>query len=202
MNEHWYRSIRFIKILQIATIVLIFHIALPCFSAEANVTNIQLNSKQNFIQNDSITKFTPHELWTRSQRKFYIKLGRKLFLVISPILLSLGGIGNAICIIVLARKSKNNPTIMYLCLLAVFDMLVLYTGLLRNYLKMSLNFDIRSYSSFNCKVHLFLTYTFMQISAYILVAVTINRFTIMFNRNIFCKTVYNTRQRFVKFIYI
>jgi len=41
------------------------------------------------------------------------------------------GIGNPLCILVLIRKRKTNPTILYLCLLTAFDILVLYTGLLR-----------------------------------------------------------------------
>jgi len=85
---------------------------------------------------------------------------------------------------------------MYFVLLAVFDVLVLYTGLLRNFIHKLFDFDIRSYSSINCKVHVFLTYTFMDISAYILVAVTLNRYTIMFNRTLFCKKVYNTKKRY------
>jgi hypothetical protein len=121
-----------------------------------------------------------------------------LWYFFSPLLLAFGGIGNLLCIIVLARKSKNNPTIIYLCLLAGMDMLVLFTGLLRNYFKEIIGFDIRSFSSFNCKVHIFLTYTFMQISSYILVTVTINRFTIMFNRSIFCQKVYNTKKKYVE----
>lgn len=122
-------------------------------------------------------------------------LGTDMWYVISPLLLAFGGIGNLLCIVVLARKSRNNPTIVYLCLLAGMDMLVLFTGLLRNYVKQLIGFDVRSISSLNCKVHIFLTYSFMQISAYILVAVTLNRFTIMFNRTIFCQQVYNTKKK-------
>lgn len=120
-------------------------------------------------------------------RLHYLKLGKTLSLVVSPILLVIGGIGNPLCILVLTRKRQSNPTILYLCLLAATDFLVLYTGLLRNFIKESMNIDIRSYSTYTCKLHIFFTYTFMQISSYTLVAVTLNRFTIMFNRTIFCK---------------
>jgi hypothetical protein len=120
-------------------------------------------------------------------REFFIDLGRTLSLFISPILLLLGGLGNPLCILILLRKNYHNPTIVYLCLLAAFDCLVLFTGLLRQYLKDAFQIDIRNYNSFSCKIHVFLTYTFMQISSYILVAVALNRFTIVFNRTICCK---------------
>ncbi len=121
------------------------------------------------------------------KRAFYTTLGKQISLIISPILLVIGGIGNPLCIAVLIRKRKSNPTIVYLCLLAAIDFLVLFTGLLRKYLKESMNIDLRGYSTLNCKFHIFFTYTFMQISSYILVAVTVNRFTIMFSRTIFCR---------------
>jgi hypothetical protein len=137
-------------------------------------------------QLDSITsKVTPRVL--SNNPEFYKQMGKTINIVIAPILLTLGGLGNPLCIIVLTRKQKQNPTAIYLCVLAAFDFLVLYSGLLRLFLKDAFGIDIRTYSSFNCKVHMFLTYTFMQISSYILVAVTVNRFTIMFNRTIFCK---------------
>lgn len=122
-------------------------------------------------------------------------VGTDMWYFFSPLLLAFGGIGNILCIIVLARKSRNNPTIVYLCLLAGMDMLVLFTGLLRNYVRQLVGFDMRSIGSHFCKVHIFLTYSFMHISAYILVAVTLNRFTIMFNRNIFCRQVFNTKKK-------
>jgi hypothetical protein len=46
-----------------------------------------------------------------------------------------------------------------------------------------LGIDIRNSHTISCKFHTFLTYTFMQISSYILVAVTFNRLIIMFNRH-------------------
>lgn len=195
---------------------------LPEISTCLKLNSTGLNDLDHLQTNSSIDQVDP-DTNSIAQKRFYVELGnlnyinyvtiffvidknfniiiiyilgKDLFIVLSPILLGLGGIGNFLCIIVLFRKSKNNPTIMYFVLLAVFDVLVLHTGLLRNYLIKLLNFDIRSYSSFNCKVHVFLTYTFMDISAYILVAVTLNRFTIMFNRTLFCKQVYNTKKRY------
>ena len=122
-----------------------------------------------------------------SRRAFYVYLATLLKMTISPILLLVGGIGNILCIVILVKKKPLNSTVVYLCLLAAFDFLVLYTGLLRLFLKQTFNIDFRNTSSLACKLHIFLTYTVMQISSFILVAVTINRFQIMFQRTLFCK---------------
>lgn len=84
---------------------------------------------------------------------YYKMLSHKISLIISPILLIIGGIGNPLCIVILLRKRKPNSTIIYLCLLAVFDILVLFTGLLRQYLKEIIDVDLRDFSTFTCKLH-------------------------------------------------
>lgn len=89
----------------------------------------------------------------KNELAYYNKLSHKMRIIISPILLIIGGIGNPLCIIILLRKRKPNSTIIYLCLLALIDVLVLYTGLLRQYLKEILEIDLRDISSFTCKLH-------------------------------------------------
>lgn len=95
----------------------------------------------------NVTSISTQEL------EYYKRLSHNMSLVISPILLVIGGIGNPLCILILLRKRRANSTIVYLCFLAVFDILVLYTGLLRQYLKQIADFDIRDMSSLTCKLH-------------------------------------------------
>lgn len=95
----------------------------------------------------NVTSISTQEL------EYYKRLSHNMSLVISPILLVIGGIGNPLCILILLRKRRANSTIVYLCFLAVFDILVLYTGLLRQYLKQIADFDIRDLSSLTCKLH-------------------------------------------------
>jgi hypothetical protein len=61
------------------------------------------------------------------KKAFYEMLGRNLIIIISPILLALGGIGNPLCILILLSKKNKNSTVIYFCVLAAFDILVLYT---------------------------------------------------------------------------
>lgn len=124
---------------------------------------------------------------TNADLIYYRKLGQNLNHIVSPILLTLGGIGNLLCILLLFKRKSKNPTLTYLCILAVFDILVLFTGLLRIYLLNSLNKDIRTTSTFACKIHIYLTYSFMQISSYVLVAVTLNRLLIVLERTVVCQ---------------
>ena len=84
---------------------------------------------------------------------FYESLGHFITAFLSPILLIIGAIGNPLCILILIRKSKKNSTVIYLCILAIFDFLVLYTGLLRQYMNQIWHLDIRNISQTFCKLH-------------------------------------------------
>nr|QVK45704.1 G protein-coupled receptor [Proales similis] len=126
--------------------------------------------------------------------RFYADLGKHLNLFISPVLLLLGGLGNLISIVVLMRKNATSSTVLYFCVMAIFDTLVLFTGLLRIWLHQLVDYDIRLSSTLSCKLHVFLTYTFMQTSSFILVAITYNRFAIMFNRDWRCRERISQKQ--------
>lgn len=95
----------------------------------------------------------------------------------SPVLMIFGTLGNILTIIVLSRrKSRGSSTAMYLCGLAVSDIIALNTGLLRQWLSYLISVDIRSLSKIMCKLHVFLVYLGTQCSSWFLVAVTCERF--------------------------
>ena len=90
-------------------------------------------------------------------------------------LLTFGTFGNVITIIVLLRhKLRNNSTTLYLLVLAVTDLTVLYFGLLRQYLRKIHDKDFRV--SMGCGFHLWLVYTSVAYSSWLLVALTMDRF--------------------------
>ncbi|KAK3600679.1 hypothetical protein CHS0354_029543 [Potamilus streckersoni] len=96
---------------------------------------------------------------------------------ISPCLLVLGGVGNILCIVILTnKKTRGSSTAVYLTSLAVADLLVLYTGLLRQWVKFQFEIDIRHLAEGICKVHLFFIYFGTHCSSWFLVAVTGERF--------------------------
>ncbi|KAJ8305019.1 hypothetical protein KUTeg_018602 [Tegillarca granosa] len=94
-----------------------------------------------------------------------------LFMIITGI------IGNILSILVLTRRQhiRKYTSSVYLTGLAVTDILVLCVGLLRQWVLHVFNWDFREYSEVACKLHIFLTYLAIDFSAWILVAVTIER---------------------------
>ncbi|KAL3869225.1 hypothetical protein ACJMK2_041933 [Sinanodonta woodiana] len=96
---------------------------------------------------------------------------------VAPCLLVLGGVGNILCIMILTKKrSRGTSTAIYLTALAISDLLVLYTGLLRQWVKYQFEIDIRQLTEGGCKIHLFCVYFGTQCSSWFLVAVTAERF--------------------------
>lgn len=101
----------------------------------------------------------------------------RIWTYVSPLLLLFGTVGNVLTIVVLSRRrSRNSSTAAYLCALAVSDIVVLNTGLLRQWVTVISDFDMRTVSVANCKIHLFLVYLSTQCSSWFLVAVTTERF--------------------------
>lgn len=104
------------------------------------------------------------------------KAGVMIWKVVPPFLILFGTIGNTLSVLVLTRKGiRNSTTALYLTFLAVSDLLVLYTGLLRQWLNYLVSYDIRHHSEAACKIHLWLVYTTLDFSAWILMAVTLER---------------------------
>lgn len=94
----------------------------------------------------------------------------------SPVLIVVGTLGNTASIIVLTRRSFRNSTCMfYLTVLSCADLLVLYTGLLRFWIRSAFSVDIRTLSIWSCKVHVFLVYFAMDLSSWVLMTVTLDR---------------------------
>ncbi|GFO45097.1 growth hormone secretagogue receptor type 1-like [Plakobranchus ocellatus] len=67
---------------------------------------------------------------------------------------------------------RTSQASVYLIALALADIIVLYTGLLRHFIKEVSGVDIRHFSTASCKLHPFLVYTSLDTSVWILVAFT------------------------------
>ncbi|XP_060586420.1 neuromedin-U receptor 2-like [Ruditapes philippinarum] len=101
----------------------------------------------------------------------------RIWKTIPPIFLVLGTLGNLLTIVVLMRsKSRLSSTALYLSALAVSDLLVLWLGLLRQWIIYMFDIDVRHLSEAGCKIHIFLVYFATQCSSWLLVAVTSERF--------------------------
>ena len=95
----------------------------------------------------------------------------------SPIVMTLGTIGNTLAIVVLSKKKmRRMPSSLFLIVLAVSDVLMLYIGLLRHCIRVFNEVDIRELTLTGCKVHVFLVFFIKHFSAWLLVAVALERF--------------------------
>lgn len=100
-----------------------------------------------------------------------------LLKIIIPIIIGVGTFGNVLTIIVLIRHMKKlTSTAMFLFTLALSDTLLLYNAPLRRWITSIWNEDIRHYTELGCKFSVYLTYTSIQFSSWLLVAVTVERF--------------------------
>ena len=113
---------------------------------------------------------------------FYHRVTARIWRYAPPSLLFAGTIGNVLSgVVMLRRRLRSSNTSLFLAVLAVVDTLCLWTGLTRSYVKRNSGFDIRNYHPVLCKLQTFATFCVPQISAGILVCMTIERgFAIFF----------------------
>ncbi|CAH1796412.1 unnamed protein product [Owenia fusiformis] len=127
------------------------------------------NSNGTMVQN--ITDEEPSQIYER-------QVEVALWIYISPVLIILGTIGNGLTILLLQRKKmRSSSWSQYLTALAVADLTVLYTGLLGEWIRNLThnNVDVQTLSNPGCKMYLFMMYASIHSSAWILVAVTLDR---------------------------
>ena len=105
------------------------------------------------------------------------KIAIQIWKIASPVLLVFGTAGNLLTVIVLMqRRNRHSATSLYLTALALSDLLVLWTGLLRRWLIYLFAIDLRDFTQFGCKFHYFIVYVSFQCSSWFLVGVTMDRF--------------------------
>ena len=119
------------------------------------------------------TNYEEYDDYTTYQE---FQTGLLIWRVVPPILIVFGTVGNSLAIVVLTRKSiKVTTTAIYLSFLAISDLVVLYTGLLRQWLTYLFDYDVRHISEAACKIHLWLVYSSLDFSAWIVMIVTVER---------------------------
>lgn len=105
----------------------------------------------------------------------YLNVTRSLLIYVPPFIIAIGTIFSILSILVLLRRTmRRNPAMFYLTVISFFDIAVLNVGLLRHWIQVAFEVNIRSFTEFNCRFHVFLTYFTLDYSAWILVALTIN----------------------------
>ncbi|CAG2214367.1 unnamed protein product [Mytilus edulis] len=105
------------------------------------------------------------------------EVAKWLWIIVSPILLVFGLIGNIGILLVLWKmKVCKNLTYIFLFILATINTVVLIVGLTRYWILATFDFDIRNISTPGCLSQLFLIYFSMHMSSWTLVCITTIRF--------------------------
>ncbi|XP_045194441.2 probable G-protein coupled receptor 139 [Mercenaria mercenaria] len=99
---------------------------------------------------------------------------KQILLVVPPILLIIGTLGNLFSFFILLKNVKKASTYSYLSVLALMDLLVLYIGLFRLWLGQFM-IDVEDFNNIICKLVKFLGYFSSDTSVWLIVAVTIER---------------------------
>lgn len=93
-----------------------------------------------------------------------------------PIIIVVGVLGNLLTVVVLSRSSRKfSSTTLYLVTLAISDTLFLLNGPIRQWIRHTWKYDIRSSHEIVCKFTVCLTYGTYQFSSWLLVALTVER---------------------------
>lgn len=96
--------------------------------------------------------------------------------IFTPLLLTLGLIGNLISILIFLKPSmRRHTTFRYLTFLSVFDLFALLTGYGQIFFIVYFKVDLRLISTLTCKIHSFLVYFFTHSSAIVLALMSIDR---------------------------
>lgn len=108
------------------------------------------------------------------------KLALGLLLWLLPIIITVGTIGNIFSfIIMLQREMRQTSTFFYLAVLAVADTIVLFMSAFKTWIRLWSGFAMLHISDASCKIFMFLTYFSLHLSAWLIVAVTVERFIVV-----------------------
>ena len=109
------------------------------------------------------------------------QLATNIWVYGSPVLIAIGTIGNILSAVVMLRQSlRKCTTSLYLFVLAVVDTLVLYTGLLETWIRNVFESAFKNASIATCRIYLFVFYLVVDIEAWILVCVGVERMVAIF----------------------
>ena len=115
--------------------------------------------------------------------------------VMPLVLITIGTVGNVVTIFILLRKKlRTSSSSVYLLALTVTDICILYFGLLRRWMVYTLDFDIRV--EMGCGPHIWLLYTILGCSSWILVALTVER-AVLVKFPVYAKDGFSRRSAFI-----
>ena len=120
------------------------------------------------------------------------KLALSLLLWTLPVIIACGTVGNVFSfILMLQREMRQTSTYFYLAILAIVDTIVLFASAFKTWIRLMSGFELLHISDAGCRIFLFLTYFGLHVSAWLIVAVTVERFIVVWfplKATSFCST--------------
>lgn len=136
------------------------------------------NITDNYF-NDTNSTVTPPKGPSMQDNPTYL-LAMALLLWLLPVVIIVGTIGNIFSfILMLQREMRQTSTYFYLAILAVADTVVLFVSAFKTWIRAWSNFELLHISDASCKILMFLTYFSLHLSAWLIVAVTVERFILV-----------------------
>lgn len=106
-----------------------------------------------------------------------VKVAKILRVYILPCLLVVGTVGNTLSLVVMTRPSQRGKvTSLILSVLAVVDTMCLYTGLLRQWIRVITGIDVRTLSVASCKLHVFMVFWSSDLAGWLIALIAVDRF--------------------------
>lgn len=107
-------------------------------------------------------------------------LATELYRYLFPVILLLGTTGNCLSMVVLRRRAmRRGCSSVYLTSLAAVDTVVLYVSGLKTWVRIQTKFELMHVSDMTCRLVKYSFFSSSQLAAWIVVAVTIERFIIV-----------------------
>ncbi|XP_013413860.1 B1 bradykinin receptor-like [Lingula anatina] len=105
-----------------------------------------------------------------------IRVADAIQMYVRPVIAFVGVLGNALTIAVMLRPTlRDTQGSMYFVALSAVDLTILILNIPRHTTRAYVDFDIRKVSQWTCRWHIFLLWSFMDLSAWIIAAIAIDR---------------------------
>ena len=108
------------------------------------------------------------------------KVAMVIITYVLPVVIFGGTIGNILSFAVMVRKKMRNTSVyFYLAILACWDTCVLYLSGFKTWIRVITNFELLHISNFGCKSIMFLFMVSLHMCAWLVVAMTTDRFVVV-----------------------
>ena len=141
---------------------------------EEDFANYTVYLDRNWTKDFNITEDAPYR--DLQSEPFYV-LAINLIKYCLPIIIFVGTFGNVMSFLIMVqREIRQTSTFFYLATLAVADTVVLYISAFKTWIMVLTGFELLHQSTAACKISIFLTQFCVHFSAWLIVAVTVERF--------------------------